>query len=243
MARTRIFDSFCDLLCFRRDQSNDDEALLGILRDDDEILKDFLLRERALEVLNSDLTMSSESGVGHESFDASRLEGDDNVRFVKSSHFSAEDVSDLDAVRTGGGLVEVRGGLSGGGDDSLTGFVDVDDSNGNHSSDGEHSSEIVCEPLTITVVQYLLHTGRIQDDSRSFLGGNESTKSTEEIDNHSSIHDLRHGSVRDDSDLSIGEGGDDRQLRSDESSLQSQDDTVLLRIGRVDLLATSQPIE
>lgn len=226
------------MLGFGGDESDDDESFSDVLRDDDEIFERLALGESSAEFLDRDLTMTGESGVGDESLDASRLEGEDDVGLVQPGDGTSENVTDLDAVGVGR-LIEGGGSLTSGGDETLAFLIDVDDSNRNYSSDGEYTSEISGETLTVSCVS-VGHLLMDLNDVRSLLSGNESAKSTEKVDNDSSIHDLGDGAVSNDTNLCVCESGDDGKLRSDESTLERQNDTVLLRVGRVDLELSRQ---
>jgi hypothetical protein len=69
-------------LGFRRNETDDDESFVGILRDDNEIFEGLTFFESETEVVDGERAVASESRERNESFDAGRNEREDDVGVV-----------------------------------------------------------------------------------------------------------------------------------------------------------------
>jgi hypothetical protein len=141
-------------LGFRRNETDDDESFVGILRDDNEIFEGLTFFERETEVFDGERAVASESRERNESFDAGRNEREDDVGVVESRDSTGENGSNIDTIDLGRGVLHFRvlGGrvvdLTDRRDDARVGSVDVDETDRDDLADREQSCEIGRETLT-----------------------------------------------------------------------------------------------
>jgi hypothetical protein len=137
-----------------RDETDDNETFVRVLRDDDEVFKSLTLLESEAEVVNGEGTVTSEGRVGDECLDAGRDEGEDNVGFVKGRDRPGKDGTDVDVFDLGRSVLHasVRGrrvvDLTNRGDDAGIRSVNVDETNGDNLADAEETSEVGGETLS-----------------------------------------------------------------------------------------------